>query len=176
MIQFIGNNRRIRQSVGFSLIELLITLSILAIATTIAVPSFASLVKTSKSGGARDQIMMILYSARNSAITQRRDIIVCAGSQMKGCTRNWQDGAIMFADVNRNRMLDRTESVSASVGQAELQGVELRGNRAFTRFDLRGRASGTNQTIRVCLPGESEALSVVIGNSGRIRSGKAHCS
>jgi type IV fimbrial biogenesis protein FimT len=169
------DNRRVQYSLGFSLVELVAALAVLAVATTLAVPSFASIVQASKSASARDQVMMMLYSARNTAVSRRQEVIVCAGSAIAGCTSNWSDGAIVFADVNRNRVLDGSESVVASLNDTELAGVALRGNRAFTRFNMQGRASGTNQTIRVCLPGSPNALSVVVSNSGRIRSGKTQC-
>jgi type IV fimbrial biogenesis protein FimT len=163
------------RAIGFSLIELIVTLAVMAIVTSIAAPSFAMLVKTSRLSSSRDQVLMLMHHARTHAISLRQDVIFCAGSSSAGCTSQWRDGAVVFVDRNRNRRMDGTEQLLAALSPDELSEARISGNRPLTRFDALGRAGGTNQTIRVCID-QGAGLTVVVANSGRLRSGKGSCS
>jgi type II secretion system protein H len=59
--------RRRRQS-GFTLIELMVTLVVVVILATLAVPSFATLIEKSRLRGATDDIVSLLNNSRGSAV------------------------------------------------------------------------------------------------------------
>ena len=89
---------------GFSLVELMVTLSILAIAIAIAVPSFSSLIIKQKIKSKRNDLMSAFQYARTEAVTQNQAVSICASSDpwasSPTCSGNtyWSTGWIVFYD------------------------------------------------------------------------------
>lgn len=66
-----------RNQRGFSLVELIVTISILAILTAMAAPSMVNLIKDARLSSQSDLLVSILNTARMEAIKQRKSITVC---------------------------------------------------------------------------------------------------
>ena len=71
---------------GFTLVELLITLALLAIVANIAVPAFDGLITRNRQQALMEQVASVLNNARAEAILQRRMIEVCGSSDGKTCS------------------------------------------------------------------------------------------
>lgn len=71
---------------GFTLVELMITLTVAAILMMIAAPSFKGLLSRSNLGAAHNELLGAMNYARNEAISRGRDIVLSAtGSE-------WNEG------------------------------------------------------------------------------------
>lgn len=93
---------------GFTLLEVMLTLSILAIAMAIAFPSFSSMLTTQKIKSKRDELMSAFQYARTEAVAQNRPVSICAStnpwdsSPTCSSSTDWATGWIVFYDSSTN--------------------------------------------------------------------------
>jgi type IV fimbrial biogenesis protein FimT len=77
---------------GFTLIELMITLAIVAILATVAVPSFNEAMLSSKLTTLSNNFVASAQLARSEAIKRNKAVTLCASSDGSTCTGAWSDG------------------------------------------------------------------------------------
>lgn len=66
-----------RHSRGFTLIELMITIVILAILISLAVPSFNSVIQGNRTLTLTDELSTAIQLARSEALKRRKNVIIC---------------------------------------------------------------------------------------------------
>jgi len=79
---------------GFTLIELIVTLAIVAILVAVGVPSFTELVKNNRMSNLTGEFMTTLRLARSESV--RRGTVVCL--KTKGSTGSWSEGWNVFPE------------------------------------------------------------------------------
>jgi len=87
---------------GFSLLELMVTLSIGALIMTMAVPSFQNSINNQRMVSATNELVMSLTLAKSEAIKRVGYVSVCKSSDGATCTgddSSWNDGWIVFANA-----------------------------------------------------------------------------
>ena len=169
---------------AFTLIELLITLSIAGILITLAIPSFSHTLAKTK---LRSQLQ-VLFShhqlARSEAIKTNQRVTLCKSSSGTQCTSTsgWSDGWIIFSDKNLDKTVNNNDRILL-VQQPIASGLTLTyrgfGSHNYISYFSDGR-SNTNGTFTLCNQyGSAEAKCVIISRTGLARmdnktaSGKA---
>jgi type IV fimbrial biogenesis protein FimT len=165
-----------RAQTGFSLIEVMISLAVLAISLGLAIPQFHNLIQGARITNAQNGLFSLFQLARNEALMRGRHVVVCASSNGQLCAGSWQQGALVFIDQNRNRQHEREEKILSELADNEMRRLNITGNRLVSVFLPGGRASGSNQSLTICAPGRKSGASVVISNAGRVRTGKVNCA
>src|SRR5580704_16132104 len=102
------------RSAGFTLLELVITMSIAAILLTIAVPSFRYVTNSNRIAGEVNGLLGDLQFARAEAVKEGRNVTVCISTDGQSCVANattWQSGWIVFSDPTDTGVRDPGETV-----------------------------------------------------------------
>lgn len=136
-----------RMSSGFTLVELMVTLVVVAILLAAGVPSFIDLVRANRVAAQTNLFTTAIALARNEAVKGNVSAFVCkrnvAGDDCDNAA-NWEDGWIVFADADSDGVLDDTEIVRVFEGLST--GYTLRNTGVFTnwiRYMPKGDVIGT---------------------------------
>ncbi len=135
---------------GFTMIELLVTISIAAIMLTIAIPSFQSFLLNSSLTGHTNDLVLALASARSEAVKRGVNVSVCASSDASTCTGAWQNGWIVRS--NDGEVLQVHDGFSGTIC-ADVNSIEFRNSGfpiagiTFRLYDSRGVGNGRTITV-----------------------------
>lgn len=85
---------------GFTMLELMITLSIGAILATVAAPSYQSMMVQSRLSTQSNEFLTALHYSRSEAIKRGIRVTMCKSNSGIACTNgsSWQDGWIVYSD------------------------------------------------------------------------------
>jgi type IV fimbrial biogenesis protein FimT len=159
---------------GFTLIELMVTLAVMAVLLGIGVPSFQRLQQSTRTSTAFHLLTTTLALARLSAVKSNAPVSVCPSRDGRHCRGDtvWDDGWIVFADPSRAKQPASAEAILQRFDRVG-PGIALRSTagRTLVRFHPSGMAHGSNLSVRLCSTKDSTHLgSVIVNNAGRPRS------
>ncbi|WP_426664593.1 GspH/FimT family pseudopilin [Rhodanobacter aciditrophus] len=89
-----------RNARGFTLIELMVTLAVLAILTMIAVPSFRDTIRRNRVNSASNALLADLGYARAEAIDRGQTVTMCPSANGTSCTSSgtaWGSGWMVYS-------------------------------------------------------------------------------
>lgn len=88
---------------GFTLLELLILIAVLAILLSVAVPSFFSAIQNSRMTAQANDLVTAFQLARSEALKRKVPISICASDTSADeptCGSDWSEGWIVIIDSN----------------------------------------------------------------------------
>lgn len=129
---------------GFTLVELLIVMAMIAIVASLAAPSFDSSISRNNVQSMRDSLFNAMQYARSEAVKRKRPVGVCASADQMTCAgnTNWHAGWIVFVDDNGNGTQDGTAdeaAIHAHYGEGNLNTPFV--TAGITVFDRMGRTN-----------------------------------
>ncbi|MGN6152660.1 MAG: GspH/FimT family pseudopilin [Lysobacteraceae bacterium] len=149
------------RTAGFTLIELMIAVFVMAVVIAISVPLFTNVVNASRLTSNANELVAAMQSARAEAIRQNRRTSLCGSDDGLNCsnTTPWR-GWIVFTDANGNGLVDAGERVRSGNIEAPLQvlpsaNITGANNRILFRADGLAYGNGgmlLEANLRVCLP------------------------
>lgn len=157
---------------GFTALELLVTMAIVAILLSAGVPAFQNYGWNLRMRTAMDVLQTDLNLARGRAISHNTRTIICPASDSIDCSgrSEWQDGWIVFSDINGDGHRQAIEPLLKHASAIEFLAISSSRSRSFLRFFPNGTAPGTNVSILFCdKRGAEHAGKIAVSNSGRIR-------
>lgn len=103
---------------GFSLIELMVVVSIAGILAVMAVPSFQGFLESSRVDSTANNLYTAALVARSEAITRGTPMTLCASSNLAACdaNANWNNGWIVTDGAAAIRVWEATPVAIASTG------------------------------------------------------------
>jgi type IV fimbrial biogenesis protein FimT len=169
---------------GFSLIEAMVALVVLALLTALAAPALTGLRQRQELRSLAESLWNSLVLARAEAMARQQRVTVCAQSLAGDCdaTGPWQKGWLVFVDANRNGQREADELLLQRQG-ALPAGVSLVGNTSVRRvlaYAEEGRSVTVSGaflagTLSWCRAGQPTGWDVVVNAVGRPRLEQAAC-
>jgi type IV fimbrial biogenesis protein FimT len=148
---------------GFSLVELMVTVSVMAIALAIATPSFIGIMAGNRIAGTANELTATIQLSRIEAIRRNASVTICGSANSDTATpscsgsSSWS-GWISFVDVNFNGTREANETLlhSGSIASPAVIAVSSNISTAI-RFQPDGLATDNsgvllNGIISVCVP------------------------
>lgn len=165
--------RHLRQQ-GFTLIEVVMVGSIMAILAALAAPAMGQLLSTHRMQSTTHLLTADFAAARMAAISRNVPVVACPSDGVQCIAGgNWSDGWIVFADPRRANQPASAEALIVH-RQARNDGLAIHSSqgRPRLRYLPNGMSGGSNLTVSVCEAGVLKSR-VVVNNAGRIRSERA---
>ncbi len=99
-------------SAGFTVVELMITVTVAAVLLAIAVPSFSSILTSNRLVGQSNGLVTALQTARSEAVRRNSRAVVCRSVDLATCAdgANWT-GWIAGLDTNNDGTIDEVLQV-----------------------------------------------------------------
>lgn len=161
--------RRAFYQAGVTLLELMITLAIMSVVLVIVVPSGQSIVIQNRIVGEINEISAIVQFARNHAIDEQIDTIVCPAGDFATCENDWDKPKIVFADLDGDG--DRGDDEEILAGTSLVSNAnDLTGPAGVIRFQANGSVSSP-ATLLLCHKDKDDkyARALTISLQGRVR-------
>lgn len=164
---------KINKQHGLSLIELIITLSLMVTILAAGVPSFTSFLDANRLSSVTNEFVAALNMARSEAIKRNSRIVL---RKVSNDGQGYEQGWIIFVDNDNDAILDNGEYILQVFDSLLRHNITLQGNNnltdyiLFTPEGLARTTAGVLQggTVTVCKNSKSREIN--ISTTGRIRT------
>ena len=132
----------IRYDSGYTLMELMVTITIAGVLLSIAIPNFTSVISSNRLTTYANELVTALNFARSEAIKRGQHVVV------RKTGTNWEDGWQIFVDIDRSPSSHQNEfnagtDIVLRIYSKLPDSFTLRGNNNFTNF-IRYQPDGTS--------------------------------
>jgi len=143
--------RRVGRVRGFTLIELMVTIAVLALLVAVATPAMMSLVNSNRISSSAGELTAALQLARAEAIRRSATVTVCGSADGVACTNGagWADWIVL----GTNNMNAQTDVIrGGSIGD----NLRVSGPAAGVVFGSAGTITA-QANLTVCMPTDKPA-------------------
>ncbi len=163
-----------KHAAGFTLLEAMTVMAVVAIAATIGLPAFNGTLQRVRTATALSLLTSSLATARNTALQRRQAISVCPSKDQLACRDDlvWEDGWIVFVDADKaGQPAKQADILRVSGPLSRTLILRATKGRHRARFQPDGRSTGSTLTLSLCTKDDRQPLGqVILNNGGRARS------
>jgi type IV fimbrial biogenesis protein FimT len=158
---------------GFTLLELLVTLTILSIILAIGIPGLNQQINKSRTKTAMLTLLDAIGTTRSAAVFRNTRTTLLANNN------KWEDGWVFFVDTDNDGLPGNDESLLSTEGK--LKGVKITATAPMDSYvsfigtgegRRPGQANGgafITGTIKICPEQPGEGYSLILSRGGRTR-------
>lgn len=161
---------------GFSLIELMVAITLLGVLLAVGLPGLGSFVTSNRLTAQINDLVADLSLARNEASTRGRNVNICIASSSTTCASsgtNWAAGRLVWVDTNGNGSLDSGNSEIIKYADPLEGGVSLNSSGPSVTFRPGGGVTSVGTTtFTLCSPGTVTGRVVSLPFTGRATAKK----
>lgn len=164
----------IKRNNAFTIVELIVVISTLAILTTLAVPLFQEYQSKQEANSIYQKITAVNRYARSQSAVLRQNIVICPTLNLSTCqTNQWSNAWLVFVDQNKNRQVDAGETV-LHVDHLRLKHGQLdwRGALSVPSINYQAQTNlpiGSNGSFYYCSFQHSYYYKIVLSKMGHLR-------
>lgn len=159
---------------GFTLIELMLTLVVVAIVLGFGVPSMTQLIRSNQVVNQTNSVLGGIQLARAEAVKRGLGMAVCGSSDQASCDGQWGQGWLVYEDADGTASPTTASIVRMAEGSDEVDAT----SGGVVRFDQQGLRRDTSETtvvIKRSACGSEKARKISIVRGGRAGSEKVSC-
>ncbi len=166
---------------AFTLVELFITLAVVAILLTVGTPMIGSMLESNRAAVRSVELRKALVTTQQTAIDTNIDVSLCPiNGSNDGCDannpRDWSKGWLMFTDPEGAGDFDAGETI-LHVFQSTEGPHTITGAPDFVRYQPSGEIDGGSTTFVIKYPHctNKQARQVEVSVTGRVSVDPASC-
>lgn len=179
---FIRKNDPISNNYGFTAIELLVTMAVVAVLVSIATPTVRTIIQNNRIVALTNDLMSDISYARTESLRRALNTGLCrssSGTNCDGTGSTWQNGRIVFADINddgafttgTDQILRTREAMPSNTLTTATVPNPLIFNARGRPLDSAGRPSEVTVSFSLCdSRGPSAGRTVQINRNGQVSS------
>lgn len=157
---------------GFTLVELMVTLSVGSILLAVAVPSYQTFVQNSRLTTQNNSFASALMLAKSEAVKRSSWVAICPSTSGTGCTggTTWSAGWLIFADANNDKAVSTGEEIIKVNGAIAGGNTLNSGNKTTITFTGSGFSLGSADSFTLCdKRGSTHSRKLILNMQGRLR-------
>lgn len=135
---------------GLTMVEMMITLAIMAILLAVAIPSFQGLIASTRLTSLTNEFITALTQAKSDAVRRGTRVTICMSANGNQCNNagSWDQGWIIFTDTTRAGNVANVDAGETILhvyrgGQA---GIVIQGQAALPRY-ISFSSDGQSRTL-----------------------------
>lgn len=173
-----------KRSAGFTLMELMIAIAVLAVLLSLAWPSFTTALATNRLAVASNSMIAGVNLARSEGVRSKRAGGLCPSADGAVCGNDWSAGWLVWNDANQDGAKGADEpAIRYFQGNPAQLSVTATAVLPVIVFDRRGRMTAPNANAQFnaravhCAAGAAGGQrNLTITRAGQVRIQKAACA
>lgn len=166
----------LQKSKGFSLLDLLLTVSVVFLISFIGIPSLTNTLNKYRADTIISNLKRTIQFSRDRAATHNVVITICPSTDQRECSKDWAQGIIVFYDHDLNKKVSAKEKIlhyqPPIPDEYNLKWRSFQ-NKAYIQYSPLGYTLSHNGSFTLCPEnGNLEfARLLILNKAGRVRQG-----